>query len=80
MFGVAIRLAAGVAGAMLLVSVLKEVLRNHLLIGIKDIIGTDNALYTSLDATLTWLPMIILVTAALAFVYRGIIENRKPNV
>lgn len=76
MWGAAIRLTAGVAAAMLLLSVLKEVLRDHLLVGIGNILGTDSLLYTSLDGGLTWLPAIILLTGALAFVYRGVIENR----
>jgi hypothetical protein len=76
MFGVAVRLAAGVAGAMLMLSVLKTVLRDHLLGIIADIVGTSNPMYTALDGGLTWLPAIVLLTAVLAFVYRGVIEHR----
>jgi hypothetical protein len=78
-FGVAVRLAAGVAGAMLLLSVLKEVLRDTLIPPIENILGADHLLVESLGGALDALPAIVLLTGALAFVYRGVIEHRAAG-
>lgn len=76
MFGAVIRLAAAFAGSMVAASVLKEVLDPFVLPMLADTIGKDSMLYSSLNGVLIYLPMIVLITACLALVYRGVIERR----
>lgn len=80
MFGVVVRLSAGFAGAMLITSILKLVLDNHILPTLANVLGSDNVLYVSLAGVLKWFPLIILITAALTLVYRGVIERRASGV
>jgi ABC-type transporter Mla maintaining outer membrane lipid asymmetry permease subunit MlaE len=79
MFGKIIRAAAGFAGAMLVASVLAEVINPYVLPRLKENLGTDHILYTSLDGVTTWLPFIVLIALVLGLIARGIVESKLPG-
>ena len=80
MFGAVVRLAAAFAGSMLVASVLKEVINPHVLPVLSDTLGSSHLLYRSLDGVVTYLPLVVFLTAAVALVYRGIVERRLSGV
>jgi len=79
MFGKIIRAAAGFAGAMLVASVLAEVINPYVLPRLEENLGTDHILYTSLDGVTTWLPFIVLIALVLGLIARGIVESKLPG-
>jgi len=71
MFGAAIRIAAGWAGAMVVSSIVAQVLTNHIL----PRLSQPSLLYRSFDGTATWMPVIVTIAAALALIARGLTER-----
>lgn len=79
MFGAYVRAAVGFMGAMLLASLLQIVVGDNLLTPIRDSLGADSLLYTSLSGVVEWLPVIAFVTIILALIARSVTEARLPG-
>lgn len=75
MFGALARTAVGWAGGQLFLSVPAAVLSPYILPPIESELGADALLYTSLNGTLTWMPVIITIAAVLKLIAAGINEG-----
>jgi len=74
-----IRAAVGFGAAMLLSSFLKVTMEPHIMDFLRDKLGQDHILVSSLSGVIVWLPFIVLFAIVLGIIAGGLTESRLPG-